>query len=170
MGDVLFRWRSYMPLVLVPLFVFSIARRSSADVVLRGSCSRSPWRSSGLVLRIFVVGTAPPGASTRGTRQPDSGVTLDARRVLDRSPSALSGEHARRAWVLACSRARGICRSSWLLLSFIYHERIAAREELFLEHTFGDGFRAWANRGAGDDSGIRQLSPVRKCRFSSARS
>ena len=25
MGDVLFRWRSYMPLVLVPLFVFSVA-------------------------------------------------------------------------------------------------------------------------------------------------
>ena len=32
-----------------------------------------------------------------------------------------------------------------VLLSFIYHERIAAREEAFLQSTFGDGFRAWAS-------------------------
>jgi hypothetical protein len=32
-----------------------------------------------------------------------------------------------------------------VLLSFIYHERIAAREEAFLETTFGDAFRTWAS-------------------------
>jgi hypothetical protein len=32
-----------------------------------------------------------------------------------------------------------------VLLSFIYHERIAAREEAFLETTFGDRFRTWAS-------------------------
>ena len=32
-----------------------------------------------------------------------------------------------------------------VLLSFVYHERIAAREEAFLQSAFGDAFRAWAN-------------------------
>ena len=32
-----------------------------------------------------------------------------------------------------------------VLLSFIYHERIAAREEAFLQNAFGDSFRAWAS-------------------------
>ncbi len=32
-----------------------------------------------------------------------------------------------------------------VLLSFIYHERIAAREEAFLLNAFGDSFRAWAS-------------------------
>ena len=32
-----------------------------------------------------------------------------------------------------------------VLLSFLYHERIAAREEAFLQSTFGDSFRAWAS-------------------------
>ena len=32
-----------------------------------------------------------------------------------------------------------------VLLSFIYHERIAAREEAFLQSAFGDSFRAWAS-------------------------
>ena len=32
-----------------------------------------------------------------------------------------------------------------VLLSFVYHERIAAREEAFLQSAFGDTFRAWAD-------------------------
>jgi hypothetical protein len=32
-----------------------------------------------------------------------------------------------------------------VLLSFVYHERIAAREEAFLLSAFGDRFRAWAS-------------------------
>jgi hypothetical protein len=33
-----------------------------------------------------------------------------------------------------------------VLLSFIYHERIAAREEAFLLDAFGDNFRVWARQ------------------------
>ena len=35
-----------------------------------------------------------------------------------------------------------------VLLSVVYHERIAAREEAFLLSAFGDTFRAWANEVA----------------------
>ena len=68
-GDVLFRWRSYMPLALLPLFFVSVADG-------RPATSRQ-WEVfcfavalSGLAIRAFVVATAPHGTSARGTRQP----------------------------------------------------------------------------------------------------
>jgi protein-S-isoprenylcysteine O-methyltransferase Ste14 len=144
MGDVLFRWRSYTPLVLVPLFFLSIADD-------RPPTSHA-WEFfsfvvalSGLLLRVFVIGTAPRGTSTRGTQHPtaDSLSTLGAYSIV-RHPLYLANTLV----ALGCSLLSG----TWylpiivLLLSFIYHERIAAREETFLQNTFGDGFRAWAKQ------------------------
>ena len=130
-GDVLFRWRSYMPLVLVPLFLFSIAddrppRRSAWELFCFAVAL------SGLSLRAFVVGTAPHGTSTRGTRRPtaDSLSTLGAYSIV-RHPLYLANTLV----ALGCSLLSG----TWylplivVLLSFIYHERIAAREEAFLQ-------------------------------------
>jgi protein-S-isoprenylcysteine O-methyltransferase Ste14 len=144
MGDALFRWRSYMPLVLVPLFVLAILGKRSP--------TSKAWELfsfgvalTGLVLRIFIVGTAPHGTSTRGTRQPTAASlsTLGAYSIV-RHPLYLANTIV----AVGCSLLSG----TWylplivVLLSFIYHERIAAREELFLERTFGEGFRTWAHR------------------------
>jgi len=67
-GDVLFRWRSYMPLVLVPLFWLT-----SATIGLphhsRGRRSALPCPLSGLGLRAFVIGTAPEGQEALGTEE-----------------------------------------------------------------------------------------------------
>jgi protein-S-isoprenylcysteine O-methyltransferase Ste14 len=142
MGDVLFRWRSYMPLVLIPLFVFSVAD-DYRPTSFAWELFSFAVALAGLALRIFVVGTAPPGASTRGTRQPTA-ASLSTRGAYSivRHPLYL----ANTLIALGCSLLSG----TWYLpvivalLSFIYHERIAAREELFLEHTFGERFRAWA--------------------------
>ena len=98
----------------------------------------------GLFLRAFVVGTAPHGASTRGTRRPtaDSLSTLGAYSIV-RHPLYLANTLV----ALGCAMLSG----TWylpmivVLLSFIYHERIAAREEAFLQSAFGDSFRAWAS-------------------------
>ena len=141
-GDVLFRWRSYLPLVLLPLFLLSLTE------------SRPPtpfgWEVlcfvvslCGLLLRAFVVGTAPQGASSRGTRRPTAETlsTLGAYSIV-RHPLYLANTLV----ALGCSLLSG----TWylplivMLLSFIYHERIAAREETFLRTTFGDRFDAWA--------------------------
>ena len=132
-----------MPLVLVPLFVLSVDRRSPADAVSLGGVLLRRG-VVGTVLRAFVVGTAPPGASTRGTRRPtaESLSTLGAYSIV-RHPLYLANTLV----ALGCSLLSG----TWylplivLLLSFIYHERIAAREEVFLQSTFGDSFREWAS-------------------------
>lgn len=140
-GDVLFRWRSYMPLLLVPLFALSV------------SDDRPPMRFAwevfsfavalcGLLVRAMVIGSAPAGTSTRGTTRPtaDRLMTTGAYSMV-RHPLYLANTLM---WV-GCAMLSG----TWflpvivILLSFIYHERIAAREEAFLTSAFGDAFHAW---------------------------
>ena len=102
------------------------------------------WHSAGSRCAAFVVGTAPQGASTRGTRRPtaDSLSTRGAYSMV-RHPLYV----ANTLIALGCALLSG----TWylplivVLLSFVYHERIAAREEAFLQSAFGDAFRAWAN-------------------------
>lgn len=144
MGETLFRWRSYAPLMLLPLFLLSLLDDRPLTPFV--------WEVvyflislSGLCLRAYVIGTAPAGASTRGTRRPtaDSLSTLGAYSMV-RHPLYLANTLV----ALGCSLVSG----TWylplivVLLSFIYHERIAAREELFLQNTFGNRFVAWAHQ------------------------
>ena len=142
-GDTLFRRRSYMPLLLVPLFVLSVLdNRAPTPFSWELICFAVAL--SGLLARAFVVGTAPHGASTRGTRRPtaDSLSTRGAYSIV-RHPLYVANTLV----ALGCAMLSG----TWylplivVLLSFVYHERIAAREEAFLLATFGDTFRAWAN-------------------------
>jgi hypothetical protein len=99
---------------------------------------------SGLAARAFVIGTAPHGTSARGTRRPtaDSLSTQGAYSIV-RHPLYVANTLV----ALGCALLSG----TWylplivVLLSFIYHERIAAREEAFLQTTFGDRFKAWAS-------------------------
>jgi len=142
-GDALFRRRSYMPLVLVPLFVLSVLDDRS-PTPFRWELICFLVAMSGLLTRAFVVGTAPHGASTRGTRRPtaESLSTRGAYSIV-RHPLYIANTLV----ALGCAMLSG----TWylpllvILLSFVYHERIAAREEAFLLSTFGDTFRTWAN-------------------------
>ena len=141
-GDTLFRRRSYMPLVLVPLFVVSLFdNRAPTPFAWEGVCFAVAL--CGLFLRALVVCTAPQGASTRGTRRPtaDSLSTLGMYSIV-RHPLYLANTLV----ALGCAMLSG----TWylplivVLLSFVYHERIAAREEAFLQGAFGESFRTWA--------------------------
>src|SRR6266545_8406755 len=79
MGETLFRWRSYAPLVLLPFFLLSLLdSRSPTPFVWELFCFFVSL--CGLGLRAYVIGTAPEGTSTRGTRRPtaDSLSTLGA--------------------------------------------------------------------------------------------
>src|SRR5688500_2711491 len=157
-GDALFRRRSYMPLLLVPLFLLSILdNRPPTPFSWELVCFAVAL--SGLLFRVFVVGTAPHGASTRGTRRPtaDSLSTLGAYSVV-RHPLYLANTLV----ALGCAMLSG----TWylplivVLLSFVYHERIAAREEAFLLTTFGDGFRTWAGRVPAMLPAVAQYQPA----------
>jgi protein-S-isoprenylcysteine O-methyltransferase Ste14 len=142
-GDMLFRWRSYMPLVLLPLFVLSL-RDEGPPVPFSFEVLCFAIALSGLCLRALVVGSAPAGTSDRCTIGPtaDRLNTLGAYSIV-RHPLYIANTLM---W-LGCALLSG----TWylpvivVLLSFIYHERIAAHEEAFLLQSFGDRFRAWAD-------------------------
>jgi protein-S-isoprenylcysteine O-methyltransferase Ste14 len=131
-----------MPLVLVPLFLLTLTDERS-PTSFRWELTCFAVALAGLFFRALVVGTAPHGTSSRGTRQPtaDSLSTLGVYSVV-RHPLYL----ANTVIAVGCSMLAG----TWylplivILLSFIYHERIAAREEAFLQLAFGDSFRKWA--------------------------
>jgi protein-S-isoprenylcysteine O-methyltransferase Ste14 len=141
-GDTLFRWRSYAPLALLPLFLLSLLDdRPPTPFAWEVVCFLISL--AGLFLRAYVIGTAPAGTSTRGTRKPsaESLSTLGAYSIV-RHPLYLANTLV----ALGCSLLAGTWYLPFIviLLSFIYHERIAAREELFLLNTFGDRFLTWA--------------------------
>lgn len=141
-GSRLFRWRSYMPLVLLPLFLLTVTT-TSTPTSYRWEVSCFALALLGLLLRAFVIGTAPEGASARGTRQPtaDRLATTGAYSIV-RHPLYLANT------VIAAGCA--LLSGTWflpvivVLLSFIYHERLAAREEAFLREKFGGEFEGWA--------------------------
>ena len=140
-GDVLFRWRSYMPLLLIPLFVLSVLD-DRRPTVFAYEVVCFAVALCGLLCRAFIIGTAPAGTSARGTTRPtaDMLMTTGAYSMV-RHPLYLANTLM---WS-GCAMLSG----TWflpvivILLSFIYHERIAAREEAFLKGAFGEAFHEW---------------------------
>ena len=146
-GDALFRYRGQLPLLMLPLFALGLrdaalpallppgARAAQAGAVLVALC--------GLAVRVVAVGTAPEGTSERSTTSPRaSRLRTTGLYSLVRHPLYLGNTIT--AVGLAAFTTRWYLPVIVLLLGVLYHERIAAREEAFLEDRFGDEFRRWA--------------------------
>lgn len=148
-GHILFRWRSYIPLALTPLFVI-------AAVEVGGSLTHGRWHRApeivglglsliGLALRGYVVGTAPRGTSGRNTRQ-QKAVTLNTRGPYSVMRHPLYVANTVMALGLATSTGHRWLPLLVVVAALLYYERIVAAEEAFLEERFGDEFRTWASR------------------------
>jgi protein-S-isoprenylcysteine O-methyltransferase Ste14 len=146
-GDILFRWRSYLPLALLPVFVLG-----TWDGAARPPRWDRAWgigalvvALAGLAVRAWAIATAPRGTSERSTVNPRASVLNTAGVYsLVRHPLYV----ANTLMALGLSLFPG----SWalpvivLLAALLHYERIAAREESFLEAAFGDTFREYASR------------------------
>ena len=146
-GDFLFRWRSYFPLLTLPLIMasyinFSYPANSYFLNLLWGlGCFAVSF--VGIAIRIIVSGTVPEGTSGRNTKaQKASTLNTSGLYSVVRNPLylgnyfiALGISLLPREWYLPVIIS---------LAFFLYYERIIAREEEFLEEKFGDRFRAWA--------------------------
>lgn len=146
-GDWFFRWRSYLPLLLLPLFVGAFI-----GMEYRGDGYRSmlPWEVAclavsllGVAIRVWTVGTIASGTSGRNTAQ-QAARSLNTTGIysLVRHPLYLANYFM----FLGISLFPG----QWYLpiivtsLFLLYYERIIAREEVFLKERFGDEFESWA--------------------------
>ena len=148
-GGYLFRWRSYLPLTLLPAGLAAIQQSGALDLWL-GPLGEDACMVfclllalAGQTIRVFVVGYVPAGTSGRNT-------------------------HSQRAEVLNTTGFYSVCRHPLYLANFIvftgillavqmwwfvligvlafwvYYERIMATEEDFLRRRFGAPYERWA--------------------------
>jgi protein-S-isoprenylcysteine O-methyltransferase Ste14 len=148
-GDVLFRWRGQLPLLMLPLFLLGLA---DARLPATLSPAVQAWQFvslaialSGLVVRVVAVGTAPAGTSERSTTNPRASM-LRTTGVYSVVRHPLYIGNTLTAVGFACFTTAWYLPVLVAVLGILYHERIAAREEVFLEGRFGDEFRQWADR------------------------
>lgn len=147
-GQWLFRWRSYLPVLLVGLLPLALWRYEHPfgsphlDVAWEFFCFAVS--TFGLLLRVKTVGHAPKGTSGRNMRhqRADTLNTTGMYSVV-RNPLYVGNFFMYLGVAL-------VPRFWWmpllLLLAFIlYYERIVYAEEQFLERQFGQQYLDWAS-------------------------
>jgi protein-S-isoprenylcysteine O-methyltransferase Ste14 len=147
-GSWLFRHRSYLPLVLLPIFCVCLCRFSYLgnshflNEIWQVACMLVSFL--GLVVRIITVGRAPLGTSGRNTREQVAN-TLNCTGIysLVRHPLYLGNYLI----MLGFALWPHIWWLAVLTTCFyaLYYERIMLAEEAFLRQRFGDAFEKWSN-------------------------
>ena len=152
-GDVLFKYRSYFPLLLL-LFGVCMKIYQVRYIGEAGENSVANIMESaaiyigllGLFIRAFTVGYTPVNTSGRNTGDGQIADTLNTTNIysLIRNPLYL-GNYL--MW-LAIAMLTG---NIWFVLLFtlifwIYYERIIYAEESFLRESFGDVYLNWASK------------------------
>jgi len=148
-GSFLFRWRSYLPLLGLPLVVlamtgFSYPFGSHLYDILWDLFSFA-ISLSGLAIRALTVGFVPPGTSGRNTKcQKATRLNTTGAYSLVRHPLYLGN-------FVIVAGASLFARNFWfslvVVLGFVlYYERIIYAEESFLLEKFGKEFTEWARR------------------------
>jgi len=146
-GNWLYRWRSYLPLLLLGLLAsgFSqftyFADSRLLEEVWEVMCLAVSL--SGLGIRVYAIGHAPRGTSGRNTtKQEAESLSITGLYSVVRHPLYLGNFiiwvgislFVRVWWVTAIS----------VLVFWLYYERIMAAEEFFLKEKFGKAFDDWA--------------------------
>jgi protein-S-isoprenylcysteine O-methyltransferase Ste14 len=150
-GESLFRWRSYAPLILLPLFFLAL-RDSMEATQLLGSRTQDAWSVIvlsisllGLAVRWATVGFVAPGTSGRSTREQRAAkLNTTGTYSIVRNPLYLGNFITLLGVALATM-------SWWFVMLFVfiywvYIERVIAAEESFLARRFGAEYAAWVER------------------------
>jgi len=148
-GNWLFRWRSYLPLALIPLFLLAMEKYHYLN---NSEASDNLWELIclfisflGLGIRVWTVGHTPPRTSGRNTRtQIADTLNTTGMYSIVRHPLYLGN-------FLMIAGIVMFTRHLWLMLIYIllfalYYERIIFAEEAFLRRKFGQDFIDWANK------------------------
>ena len=145
-GNWLFKYRSFLPVVLYPLATIVSIFNLKQDITLpelTWSIACLSVSILGLIVRILVIGFTPKGTSGRNTEK-QVAESLNTKGIYSvvRHPLYLGNFlmwlgiilYVNNVWfAIACS-----------LLFWIYYERIMFAEEQFLKGKFGDQYLKWS--------------------------
>ena len=148
-GQWLFRWRSYLPLLFLVLFIPAFA---NYHYLCESYAVNLIWEIVclciglfGSVIRCLVIGYAPANTSGRNTKNQIAD-TLNTTGVyaLVRNPLYLGNFFMWAAPIL-------FVHTWWLVIIYVlafalYYERIIITEEAFLSQKFGDDYMRWASQ------------------------
>ncbi len=150
-GDWLFRWRSYVPLIIVPLLLLALTHAEGLEKTVSHR-AEALWEGfslavavAGFAVRCFVGGTVPAGTSGRNTTEQiaDQLNTTGAYSVV-RHPLYV-GNFLTMLGVALFTQVWWFVVIS-VLAFWVYYERIMFAEEAYLEAKFGEAFREWTKR------------------------
>ena len=148
-GDFLFRWRSYLPLIIVPFMVlvvfsfgsplFSDDKYNNALIIIALVVG-----IAGQIVRIWVAGFAPKDTSGRNTfGQQAALLNTSGIYSLCRNPLYLGN------FLMMLSPV--ILVGNWIFMGlfalgfWLYYERIICAEEAFLSQKFGESYAKWCD-------------------------
>jgi protein-S-isoprenylcysteine O-methyltransferase Ste14 len=146
-GEWLFRWRSFLPLVLVPLIGIALSQLEADqhldkwNYVWDYTCLGISF--VGLFVRVITVGFVPGQTSGRNTREQvadqlnTTGIYSTVRHplYLGNFLIGLGVALVQAVWWLPVI---------YTLTFWLYYERIMFAEEAFLRHKFRETYRRWA--------------------------
>jgi protein-S-isoprenylcysteine O-methyltransferase Ste14 len=147
-GNWLFRWRSYLPLVIIGLFLFALheyeylGNSEKIDHLWEVFCLIISF--FGLGIRIFTIGYTPKRTSGRNTRK-HVAETLNTKGMYSvvRNPLYLGNFFM--GLGIALFAYLWWLTIIYILIFWLYYERIIFAEEAYLINKFGNEYLEWAN-------------------------
>ncbi len=150
-GNWLFRWRSYLPLLVIPLFIIAL-RKARVFEYIFGDRFTDYWETLsifisflGLGIRCFTVGYVPRGTSGRNTKsQLAENLNKTGMYSIVRNPLYL-GNFIIVFGITLFIQVWWFAIMVWIGF-WLYYERIIFSEEEFLRKKFGTLFIDWAEK------------------------
>lgn len=148
-GGNLFRWRSFVLLIFVPLLGLAAYAGEPVEGAL-GAFWGEVYEAgcivlvlAGLALRAFTVGSVPSKTSGRNTHgQVAASLNVTGMYSLTRNPLYLANGLAYLGVFLYGQNL--LLTLAFALFLVVYYERIILAEEAFLTERFGETYRRWA--------------------------
>lgn len=153
-GDFLFRYRSYLPLFIIPFFIFTLFVYGSPlyqEYDMGGEYNNILIIFAlfvgllGQLIRILVAGFVPKGTSGRNTKAQIASV-LNTKGLYStcRNPLYLGNFLMMLSPIILVGNYLLIL--SFILAFWLYYERIIYSEEAFLSDKFKEQYINWANK------------------------
>jgi len=150
-GNWLFKWRSYLPLLVIPLFIIALRQAKLFEHIL-GDKATDYWETLsicvsflGLGVRCITVGYVPRGTSGRNTKsQLAESLNMTGMYSIIRNPLYM-GNFIIVLGITLFIQVWWFALMVWVGF-WLYYERIIFSEEEFLRKKFGASFIDWTKK------------------------